>query len=87
MAEASDASGTGYYDIVERCWSKSKMAAVDPNLCDYVPPLIGPNDIVGNLLSEVADILGLHQGVTVSPGKVKTLDRIVALFASRQFIY
>jgi xylulokinase len=44
------------------------MELVDPGLPACLPDLLGPNDVVGTLLPEVAQQLGLPPDVVVGPG-------------------
>ncbi|KAK9817151.1 hypothetical protein WJX72_010395 [[Myrmecia] bisecta] len=66
--ECGDASGTGVFDTAKRGWDLERMKLIDPNLHSYFPHLIGPNQMVGRLRSEVAAELGLTTAVGVAPG-------------------
>jgi xylulokinase len=50
-AEAGDASGTGYFDIYRRHWSKALLAVMDSgrDLSSCVPPLIEAHAAVGRV--------------------------------------
>ena len=47
VMEGGDASGTGLLDNQQRAWDAAAAAAVDEDLLDKLPPLIGPADFVG----------------------------------------
>ncbi len=66
--ECGDASGTGFFDPVERAFSEPRMNAIDEGLAGCLPALIGPDEAVGGLREEWATEWGLPQGVPVSPG-------------------
>ena len=58
--EASDASGIGVFDSVNRQWDGERIAAVDPALSNWLPPrVLGPNECAGTVRGEVAAELGL----------------------------
>jgi xylulokinase len=70
-AEAGDASGTAFFDIRTRSWQRDVLDAIDGGsgqLFAALPELIGPEDIVGTLRSEVAAELKLSEGCMVSSG-------------------
>ena len=68
--EFGDASGTAYFDVRNRNWSEIVLSAVDPsgklNAC--LPPLIRPEEAVGNLTPAIAEQFGLSESVLVSSG-------------------
>lgn len=68
--DAGDASGTGYFDIAERCWSELVLSAIDSerNLLSLLPRIMPADGMVGPVLPEVAMSLGLAPGVLVAPG-------------------
>ena len=68
--EAGDASGTGFLDIRERSWSDKMLKAIDADrdLRDCLPEVRIDNESIGGLLADVADELGLPEGVPVSIG-------------------
>ncbi len=43
--QAGDASGTTYYDVYKKEWDAAAMALIDENLHQWVPELIGPNEV------------------------------------------
>ncbi len=69
-AEYGDASGTAFFDIRNRCWSKNVLKAIDPDkdLFSCLPPLKNAEEPAGHLTSAAADFLGLSAGIAVSSG-------------------
>jgi xylulokinase len=66
--EYGDASGTALFDVRRRIWSAAALAAVDPRLGDWLPP-VGPSDAVhGRLLPARARAYGFSEEVIVSAG-------------------
>ncbi len=68
--ECGDASGTAYFDIVNRCWSTRVLGAIDPDrdLRSCLPELIDSDRPAGTILNSVADELGLPRSIIVSSG-------------------
>lgn len=68
--EAGDASGTGFLDIRTRTWSQDMLHAIDPDrdLAECLPGLRLDHQIIGNLLPDRAQKLGLPEGLPVSTG-------------------
>ena len=68
--EMGDASGTGFLDIRQRCWSQKMLQAMDSerDLNDCLPPLLSRNEPIGYLRPEVADDLGLPAGIPAGIG-------------------
>jgi xylulokinase len=67
--EAGDASGTGLFDPVARCFlGDDELAAVDARLSDMLPALIEPGTPVGTLTADGAALLGLREGLPVATG-------------------
>jgi len=67
-AEHGDASGTGYFDPVERTWRADELAALDARLPEALPPLLAPGEPAGRVTPAAARELGLPAGVMVAPG-------------------
>ncbi len=70
-AEYGDASGTAYFDVRSRAWSREILDAIDGGtgmLFAALPPLIRADEMVGPLLPEVAEELGLPAACLVSAG-------------------
>lgn len=61
-----DASGTGYYDPAARAWAPPRDADwLDPT---WLPPLLGANEVCGEVRAEIAERTGLPAGTPVSAG-------------------
>lgn len=70
VAEAGDASGTGYFDTRTRRWRADVFAEVAPELDAerVLPRLIASHEPAGRVRPAVARELGLSDGVLVSSG-------------------
>ena len=70
VAEAGDASGTGYFKVRERQWSIAALGWIDPNrdLECCLPRLIQSPDPAGWLRPTLAEKWGMSSDVTVSSG-------------------
>lgn len=70
VAEAGDASGTGYFDTRTRRWRHDVLAEIAPELDAerVLPRLIASHEPAGTLRPELARELGLSEGVLVSSG-------------------
>ncbi len=70
VAEAGDASGTGYFDTRTRQWRNDVFSIIAPELNPerVLPRLIGSRDAAGTVLPAMARQLGLGPGVLVSSG-------------------
>jgi len=66
--EAGDASGTALLDVRRRRWSAPALAAIDPHLGDWLPPLIEAHEPAGTLRPELARRYGISAEVVVSAG-------------------
>lgn len=69
-AECGDASGTAFFDVIQRQWSRDVIAAIDPSgrLATCLPTLMGPTEACGQLRPVLAKKWGLPQGVLVAAG-------------------
>src|SRR5580765_1652861 len=70
-AEYGDASGTAYFDPRKRSWAHEVLDLIDGGtgqLFHALPPLIGPEEIVGTVRPEVAAEFGLPPDCIVAPG-------------------
>lgn len=69
-AEFGDASGTGYFDVVQRCWAQPVIDAIDPSgqLNHALPRLIDSDAISGVVRDDRSIELGLPKGVVVASG-------------------
>lgn len=70
VMEEGDASGTAFFDVRNRCWSKDVLNAIDNerDLTDVLPKLIKCNEIAGTLCDATANELGLSTSCIVSCG-------------------
>jgi xylulokinase len=70
VAEAGDASGTGYFSVEKRDWSKAALSWIDPKVDLYskLPRLIPSHAPAGILRPELARRWGMNTGVIVSSG-------------------
>ncbi|MEL7536549.1 MAG: xylulokinase [Pseudomonadota bacterium] len=68
--EAGDASGTGFFDVRARAWSRRMLQVIDPerDLAACLPAVAIDNEVIGKLLPKVASALGLPVGISVSIG-------------------
>ena len=83
VAEAGDASGTGYFDPKERTWDPAALAAVDPALADRVPPLVAEGTAIGTLSADLAAEWGLSKDVSVSTGGGDNMMSAIGAGATR----
>lgn len=70
-AEFGDASGTAFFDVRTRTWTRGVLDAIDGGsgqLFAALPPLLGPDGLVGTLRPEVAADLRLSADCIVSAG-------------------
>ncbi|MEC5341346.1 xylulokinase [Brenneria populi] len=67
-AEPGDASGTGYFDTVQKTWCKSAVDLIEPSLYPKLPRIIQSHQPHGYLSEKAARLLGLNKGIVVSSG-------------------
>lgn len=69
-AEYGDASGTAFFNVRERCWSKDILRAIDPerDLLECLPKLKEADDPAGFITSDAAKMFGIPEGIPVSSG-------------------
>ncbi|NBI29068.1 xylulokinase [Chengkuizengella marina] len=63
----SDAAGTLLLDVVNKEWSKEICELLNVNI-SLGPPLVESHDLVGNLLSEIAEQTGLKEETKIFAG-------------------
>ncbi|OOF57584.1 xylulokinase [Rodentibacter myodis] len=68
--EFGDASGTGYFDIVNRCWSRDIFEKLVPklNMNEVLPTLLSAEQKIGVIKPEIAKLFGFNENVVVSTG-------------------
>ncbi|MBK5200915.1 MAG: xylulokinase [Spirochaetaceae bacterium] len=68
--EEGDTSGTAFFDVRNRVWSKEVLEAIDSerDLSNTLPKLIKPTEAAGKVQSSTAIELGLSNNVIVSCG-------------------
>ena len=68
--EYGDASGTAYFDVRRRDWSKVLLNAIDDSghIQECLPKLMAPKEICGHLVADRAVAWGLSEAVLVAPG-------------------
>ncbi|MFD1805074.1 xylulokinase [Pasteurella oralis] len=68
--EYGDASGTGYFDVVNRQWHSDAFRLLAPELDPQkvLPPLVSAEQKIGTVRPEIAKLLGLSHHVIVSTG-------------------
>ncbi|MFA6775484.1 MAG: xylulokinase [Sphaerochaetaceae bacterium] len=70
VTERGDASGTAYYDVRHKKWSKEVLAALDEerDLETLLPRILEPTEIAGYVRPAIIEQLGLSGKVVVSSG-------------------
>lgn len=65
--EAGDASGTAFFNVRERIWSKEVLKAIDPDrdLAECLPPIIDSIEPVGYMRKEVLKEVGIPEDLKV----------------------
>jgi D-xylulose kinase len=68
--ECGDASGTAFFDVRLRAWSREVLAALDQDrdLATCLPPLVENHRVGGRLRPAAAEALGLPAGIPVATG-------------------
>jgi xylulokinase len=68
VAEAGDASGTGWFDARARNWDRAAAERIDARLFERLPRLIGAGSPSGRVSARGAALTGLAEGVLVASG-------------------
>ena len=71
VTDRSDASGTGYYAAHQGRWRVDLLDEFVARGLDWaalLPEVLGPNELAGRILPEIAASLGLRSDVIVGPG-------------------
>jgi len=67
VAEMSDASGTGWLNVAQRCWSDELLGASNLNRA-HMPSLVEGTEISGQLRQTLASRYGMRSDVVVAGG-------------------
>lgn len=65
--DVSDASGTGYFDVTNRKWSKELLDTFEINE-NLLPKVFQSSNPIGNITKEISDITGLSTETVVVAG-------------------
>lgn len=65
--DVSDASGTGYFDVANRCWSKHVLNALNISI-EWLPKVHESSDVIGNVSTDVQLLTGLCTSTIVVAG-------------------
>lgn len=68
--EFGDASGTGYFDVINRQWSSDVFSEIAPELVmeEVLPKLLSAEQEIGKIKSEIAAEFGFNENVIVATG-------------------
>ena len=81
-AEAGDASGTGWFDPVERDWDEAAAAAIDPRLPALLPALVEAGRPAGELTQSGATLTGLPSTLAGTPVAAGGGDNMMSAIGS-----
>lgn len=84
--EAGDASGTGWFDVKNRCFDEVAVSAIDPTLTSKLPRLLETGEAAGRVCSKAAQQLGIPEGIVVSPGGGDNMMSAIGSGATRSGI-
>jgi xylulokinase len=70
VMEAGEASGTGFFDVASRTWSRKMVEAIDPSgiLARALPPLVSSREPIGTVRQTVAEEFGFSPHTLVACG-------------------
>lgn len=68
VMEFGDTSGTALFNSKTRTWSKKICALIDDKLESILPPLIASDEPCGKVTAQMAEKLGINEGIPVSSG-------------------
>ena len=70
VMEAGEASGTGFFNVVERTWSERMIGLIDPDgiLRKAIPRLASPLDPIGTVQRTIAERFGFRPNTLVACG-------------------
>lgn len=83
VSEAGDASGTGYFDVLERRYDLRAASLVDAALPAKLAPLIEPDAVAGELDEHGARLLGLREGIPIAAGSGDNMASALGSGATR----
>ncbi|MFN0007625.1 MAG: xylulokinase, partial [Planctomycetota bacterium] len=86
VAEAGDASGTGWFDPVARRYDLAAAAEIDGRLPDLLPRLLEAGEPAGTLSRAGAELLGLREGILVAAGSGDNMASAVGSGATRESV-
>jgi xylulokinase len=66
--DTGSASGTGYFDVINKTWSDKMVSLLGPGFKDALPSLAGDLDTVGPVTGEIAEKYGLSPSCVVAAG-------------------
>jgi xylulokinase len=66
--DAGSASGTGYYDVINKAWSDKMVSLIAPGFKKVLPVVLEDSDVLGTITSEIADKYGLSHSCRVALG-------------------
>jgi L-xylulokinase len=68
-AEVTDISGSGLYNVADRCYDRELLEDLDlPEVEDMLPPLVNSSEICGTVTEDAANATGLMAGTPVAGG-------------------
>jgi xylulokinase len=83
VAEAGDASGTGWFDVRARTWDLAAAGAIDARLPECLPRLISAGEPAGALNAAGAALTGLAVGTLVASGGGDNMCSAIGAGATR----
>jgi xylulokinase len=86
VTEYGDASGSGWFDPVERCWDGRALEQLGTGFEERLPSLLEPGEPAGALTPEGAALLGLgpgHAGACVAAGGGDNMMSAIGAGATR----
>ncbi|MDR2095107.1 MAG: xylulokinase [Treponema sp.] len=66
--DAGSASGTGYYDVINKGWSDKMVSLIDPDFKKTLPDVLDDSCVLGAVTAEIAEKYGLSPSCCVAPG-------------------
>lgn len=84
VAEAGDASGTGWFDPVARRYDLAAAKDIDARLPEVLPKLVAAGEPAGALSSGGAELLGLPEGILVAAGSGDNMASAVGSGTTRE---